>query len=1001
MDTFSSKTNLSTATSFRHELLSTCPDITMLVVQQEGMGRTFARSAVADILAEFDAGLIICLGIAGSLTKDIGLADVCYSNTIADVLDNSSITDKKRGQLDVSLSFSHYSTPREIVTALNFCRTQPELKPAYLNWQNEQSKHAAALGLTDLKSPDEPKPITTDGIIVCAAVSKSETYNDKLRAIDRKVTAVETESGGVFQEASRHSIIALTIRGISDMANGDKAQLEQRTNGNVRKLAALNAATFLRLQLSNPYFVEAVKSRRLSHQHFESSEQNGPESNEPSLTSTIINIGQHIDEQLRELSPDFRLQQYGYRLPTPRMRQVQTISSGSRPDPTEIRDALITRSHALLRLNRHYPDNSLPWVIANDLLTSEINGKQIIPVVIDGESVTPPRSSFAAVAGYTFAHLKDHDGIQIVFIINGLPIKSKNRLKYLGLQIDQYPSAKFLFITRAETIELAETELGKIVTADTFELCGISFLEISHFVQKNFGMTGSEAEVIALRLRETFQHFNLSAHPSYFAGIPREVLSALLQANRRAELIQLAVDGFLSFVVAGDTADVALSRTTRLRYLKRLAIALNVEKHSFSQEETVAFTRSFSTEFDFGIDPLAFVNSFVDAGILHFKNDRVGFSLPFIESYVLASALASEPQTAARHFVLGPDFNMNCFDLYAEIGASDHVVCRIIEGLEETLSEWGLKADETHILLTDKVRPSMMSRPEQIEAIQKRLQRTAEDIEHGRGDTKKKQRILDVADRVKEEAADSAIFGIEDRRAYELDRVGIAVQNWVIGTLLLGAGAEHLDAEMKQMLASLLVQVSAVIAHRTTEAMLLVNFGEIKRKIFEDKPLIEAISDLDEQDEQTIKRFISGVIDVLEYSLLSTGVRRVLDQLCEGARQRVLATTVEKASVHGTIEEIIRAAWLADIESKRGKDMLVSAIKQLPPSPFLRSSLAAHFAYRVYWNHWRKEDRFALLSAAEECLKGIGVQIKKGELKRFIENSISDSSDCDSDVTRN
>ena len=70
--------------------------------------------------------------------------------------------------------------------------------------------------------------------------------------------------------------------------------------------------------------------------------------------------------------------------------------------------------------------------------------------------------------------------------------------------------------------------------------------------------------------------------------------------------------------------------------------------------------------------------------------------------------------------------------------------------------------------------------------------------------------------------------------------------------------------------------------------------------------------------------------------------------------------------------------------------MLVNSIKKLPGSVFLRSSLAAHFAERIYWNHWRKEDRLTLLNAAEECLRGVGVNLHKGELKRYIENSVAD-----------
>jgi hypothetical protein len=334
----------------------------------------------------------------------------------------------------------------------------------------------------------------------------------------------------------------------------------------------------------------------------------------------------------------------------------------------------------------------------------------------------------------------------------------------------------------------------------------VSFLEISHFVQKNFGMTGSEAEVVALRLGETFRHFDLSAHPSYFAGIPREILAALLQANRRAELIQLAVDGFLTFVVAGDTADITLSRTTRSRFLRRLAVEINVEKRVFSQEEIVAFTKRFSEEFDFGIDPLAFVYSFVDAGILYFRHGTLEFALPFIESYVLASEHSNEA-LAGRYFALDQDFDLTTFDLYAEIGASDAVVCRVIEDLEKSVQDYGFQVGEKHILLTD-VRPALMRQPAQFENIQNRLRSAAEDIEYGRGDTAKKQQLLDIADRVSEEVADRANQNDTEEKTAESERVGRVVLNWLVATMLLGAGAEHLLAELKQMLATLLIQVS-------------------------------------------------------------------------------------------------------------------------------------------------------------------------------------------------
>src|SRR5690606_18588410 len=141
---------------------------------------------------------------------------------------------------------------------------------------------------------------------------------------------------------------------------------------------------------------------------------------------------------------------------------------------------------------------------------------------------------------------------------------------------EKYQDAKCVFIARGDDALVGESTFTTRSAATHYDSCSISFLEIAHFIQKNFGMSGGDSEVVAKRLRDTFNQFRLDAHPTYFAGIPRETLSALLQANRRAELIQLAVDGFLTFIVAGDKADVSLGRTTRARFLRSLALELKL-----------------------------------------------------------------------------------------------------------------------------------------------------------------------------------------------------------------------------------------------------------------------------------------------------------------------------------------------------------------------------------------------------------------------------------------
>lgn len=83
----------------------------------------------------------------------------------------------------------------------------------------------------------------------------------------------------------------------------------------------------------------------------------------------------------------------------------------------------------------------------------------------------------------------------------------------------------------------AGNDFISITGADNWDLAKIPFLEIAAFIKTNFQMAAPEAEVVALKLNQAFKRFGLFAHPTYFAGIPPKSLLALLQANRRVELI--------------------------------------------------------------------------------------------------------------------------------------------------------------------------------------------------------------------------------------------------------------------------------------------------------------------------------------------------------------------------------------------------------------------------------------------------------------------------------
>jgi hypothetical protein len=469
-------------------------------------------------------------------------------------------------------------------------------------------------------------------------------------------------------------------------------------------------------------------------------------------------------------------------------------------------------------------------------------------------------------------------------------------------------------------------------------------------------------------------------------------LSALLQANRRAELIQLAVDGFLTFVVAGDLADVTLSRTTRSRFLRKLVVALKVEKRPLDQEHLISFTRSFSSQYDFDIYPIQFIHSFIDKGVLYFEGETIRFSLPFIESYLLALELSQDEPMALRYFDFGSrDFDLYTFDLYCEIGPSNKLVRALIDNVNATYAELTSGGENAHVFLDNTIQLPMLGRADRLRAMQRQLRAAARDVEEARNDPARKQKMLDIADRIREQAAkrsEQASAGKADAKNATQDRLVSAAQSWGIAAVLLGSGAEHLDAATKREIAGFLVRVAARIADEWTRRHAAVDFERLKRDLTKDENLAAfADSSGSPTDKEELKKLVSNIADVLEYYFVAEPFRRLVHHLCEHARHRVLGISVQNAEIEGQIERIIHGAWLTDIDSRRGRTVLREAIRQLPIAPFLRVMLATHFITRVYWSHSKKEDRLVLLDAAEESIKPLAVTFNKPKVKRYIDRT--------------
>jgi hypothetical protein len=397
-----------------------------------------------------------------------------------------------------------------------------------VSWQDQSASRSRDL-LKSVKQIHLDPPKAKDGTIICGAVSQSALYNKRLRQIDRKLLAIETESGGVFSAAKERSIPALAVRGISDAANADKKRLDVKTKGVVRRIAALNAATYLRLQIENPHILEILRTRKIRHTSGSSSgviksrkNQLGPL---PSIVTAIAEVANDLQSRLREISPEYRLQERGYKLPAPRVRKLSfehCLANSMPASPTEVREAMQNRHVTIIHLPRAYPDPSLPWVIADDLLTAQLDQRQPIPIVLDGNTMRPSNKTLHPFTPSIAESFRGNSDTVLVYVVNEIPFESRSRLAFIEQQIRSHGDCKFLLLTKDDLHVVTQSTFASSFGAEVYQIAGASFGSIAHFLQKNFSMSYSEAEVVALRLQTTFEEFRLSAHPTYFAGIQKK-----------------------------------------------------------------------------------------------------------------------------------------------------------------------------------------------------------------------------------------------------------------------------------------------------------------------------------------------------------------------------------------------------------------------------------------------------------------------------------------------
>lgn len=988
---FSLGENLTTDTMPTYQF--ECDGITGIVILQDEMGPWGATRAANSILGQYNCGIMICGGIAGKLSNDLEIGDVCYSGTVIDTTSNGKIEDGDGGGENVALAPNFFLTPKKLHGYLTFFRVMPEFGGAYKNWQDECALNALEVSASKkLKEFNLDPPKSLQGDIACGLVSQSSSYKKKLKSINRKILAIETESGAVARFCYENEIDFVALRGISDNADESKNKFEEETKDVARVVSAYNCFSFLHYQLSKNTFLRSyIQAKR--------PKQRG---SEPSLFQDTIaapNILAEVQDRLLEQTVEnlratnqvFRTLPDGAVLPLPRIRHRPSKGSqAATPSlPVEVKEAVGKFSRIFATIPRVFPDKSLAWLIAHALHYEQWEDKQFVPIVIAGDKVRPPRGELVRLAGVDLQKISISGGIPVL-IIENFSVSSRTNSDFLAAQVREIGECRIVVLCHDDpNLKDIEAFIGKS-GADHFDISETSFSEMANFLANHFSIALAEAQVVALRLKTVFERFRLQVHPTFFAGIPQELISSILNANRRGELIQLAVDGFLTHVVASDTEPGRLSRTTRAEFLRKYIRYAKIEKRTLTRDNLISITRSEFEKRGFPNDPERFVDHFFETNLLFEDDGKIEFSLTFVEAYYTALELCNDVNEACFYFDLDQqNFDYLSFDLYAEICADPQFVTMILEKLSslEIIKQSTVANSK---LLDGTIHPEILRKQNLNSVVGRRLEIATKAIEEGRDETKEKQRLLDVADRVFEETWELGSTPEKEGSDPVADVIGKALAQWSISVVLLGQGSEKIPGDLKEELASSVIKIGSVILNEWITFNASFNFQNLK-DILTNGDFIQDIIDpsLELPTRLDPVELIKSFVDLAEMSLVSEPIRVILGHVSEEARHRVVVPAVNSVELENVLEKLMVVSWLSEIDPNGIKPKIDDLMKNFPRSPFLRSSVATYYMFRSYWSLSDKSVRLKMLNMANDLVKPLGREIPIAQLSKRLDEQDS------------
>lgn len=207
------------------------------------------------LINRYGADLVVMLGIAGGMHRDVKLGDVVVAAQVDKFIDSGKAVGG--GPFRIAFGGEAYRATEALLNTLrNFEFASSDL---FVTWQKGCAERLArevdASAQAQLRSANVLGTVARLHEVHLAAspvVAASKEFVDWLHTRDRNLKAIDMESGGLMLAAHSQSepTRTLVLRGISDLADERKQKMDEIGQGGLRRCAMQNATALLLTLLS-------------------------------------------------------------------------------------------------------------------------------------------------------------------------------------------------------------------------------------------------------------------------------------------------------------------------------------------------------------------------------------------------------------------------------------------------------------------------------------------------------------------------------------------------------------------------------------------------------------------------------------------------------------------------------------------------------------------------------------------------------------------------------